>query len=100
MSENEITLNTQLELSEIINQCFINLKEKGYFEKEIQQEKGTYENRKTQFKCFETILATGLYQIIKNGEIKTNFNYLGNNNNINLIFNVFKLSELLKNKYE
>lgn len=95
MKNENLTVTSQLELSEIIYQCLKQLKAKGYISEEILKT-DDFEQRKAQFKCFETLIATGLYHIMNDNEIKTDFNYLGNNNNIQLNLNTFKLSELLR----
>lgn len=98
MTDNELTVNTKLDLSEVVNQCYYKLKKQGYFSEEIEAESRGYgyAHARSLFKCFETILASGLYQIMNDGEIKTDFNYLGNNNNVVLHFNTFTLNDLLK----
>lgn len=94
MNDTEFTVTTKLELSEIITKCFYTLQEKGLYTDEELKRDAYSHNLKV--KVFETIIATGLYYIMNGEEFKTDFNYLGNNNNIELLFDDLTLMKLLR----
>lgn len=96
MSDKELIVNTKLELREIVNRCYYEFDKKGFYSEE--KENNYYNRDRFRVKAFESIIATGLYHIIKENEIKTDFNYLGNNNNISLLLDDATLRQLLREK--
>lgn len=85
------TVTTQLALSEMIKQCKVMLN---------MNADNSFDDDDLNFKAFETIIATGLYQILNDGEIKHDFSYLGNNNEIKLIYHKGGLNQYLFNEKE
>ena len=96
----ELIVTTRLTLEEITTQCRETLITNGLLEAKDGKANLRYSEDKLNLNTFETIIATGLYHILNNKEVKTDFNYLGNNNNIKLLYNrTWYLRVIDKEKY-
>lgn len=88
-------ITTQIELTEILDYAITELQEQDLLIKstKIYPDDVRLENRNN---AFQSVIATGLNVLLNNGEIKTDFDYLGNNNHIKLLLNDETLEKLLK----